>query len=536
MTTPQPFKVLVADDMSDRVTALLRETPGIEVTVKTGMKPAELLAFVAPFHAILVRSSSKITPEVIDAAPELRFLGRAGIGIDNIDVKAASRRGIVVENTPSGNAVTTAEHAICLLCSLVRHIPQATASMRAGKWDKKKFQGTELFEKTLGVVGLGNIGRLVAERATGLKMKVIAFDPFLGEEAAQRVGAELVTLDQLFTRSDFITVHTPLTAETKGLIGAQSIARMKKGVFIVNAARGGIVDEAALLDALKSGHVAGAALDVFAAEPPTGSPLLEQDNVVLTPHLGASTDEAQEKVAVELGEQLVAFVTRGEIKNAVNVAPVSREVLPRLQPYLELAGKLGSLVGQLTRGINEVDVVLTGEVGDLGSKAVAMAALAGVLRPHLDRHVVNEVNAAIVAAERGIKMTQTQRPAGRDYTSAITVIARDRDGKQHLVRGAVFHVGERTEPRIVQVDQYTLEAVPEGRLVIMRNHDRPGVIGAVGTLFGQRGINVARLHLGLDKANDQALALWNVDGEIEDAVLDELRKLPHVVEVLRVSL
>ncbi|HKE19154.1 MAG TPA: phosphoglycerate dehydrogenase, partial [Kofleriaceae bacterium] len=342
------FRVLISDEMSPRAAEILAASPAVEVDVRFGLTAGDLLAAIAGFDGLLVRSRSKATAAVIEAGVRLKIIGRAGIGVDNIDVAAASRRGIIVENAPSGNAVTTAEHALCLLLSLARHIPQATASMKAGKWEKNKFSGTEIMGKTLGVVGLGNIGRIAADRARGLQMKVLAYDPFIGREAAARLGVELVDLDDLLSRADFITIHTPLTAETKGLIGAAALARMKRGALVVNAARGGLVDEEALVAALDSGHIAGAALDVFVEEPPpAGSKLVAHPRVICTPHLGASTEEAQEKVAIEVAEQIVAFAERGEVRNAVNAAALAPEVRDQLAPWLDLCQKLGSLVGQL---------------------------------------------------------------------------------------------------------------------------------------------------------------------------------------------
>jgi len=534
-------RVLVADELSARGVEILQASKKLAVDVKVGMKPAELVAIIGQYDGLVVRSATRVTAEVLEAAARLKIVGRAGIGVDNIDVKAASRRGVIVENTPSGNAVTTAEHAICLLLALARHIPQATASMKAGKWDKKKFQGVELFDKTLGVIGLGNIGRIVSDRARGLKMRVVAYDPFLGAETAKAVGAELVTLDELFARADFISVHTPLSPETRGLVGAAAFAKMKPGVLLVNAARGEIVDEAALLEALESGKVGGAALDVFAKEPvDPASPLVAHPRLVCTPHLGASTEEAQEKVALEVAEQLVAFFERNEVRNAVNIAPVRPEVMPRLLPWLDLAAKLGSLAGQLHPrgpqggGIDELEVEVIGEVAELGATPVARAALAGLLRTFMDLPV-NEVNAPIIAGERGLRVVEVKRHRAVDVANAVTIRTRGASGAR-AVKGTIFHVGDAHEhPRIVQIDEFHLDAAPEGRILVLRNADRPGVIGAVGTLLGARGINVARLHVGLDKKKGAALMLWNVDADL-GPVIDEVRKVPHVESAEQVTL
>jgi D-3-phosphoglycerate dehydrogenase len=532
---PSPLRVLIADDLSPRAVEILSAHPEIAVEVKTGLKGDALKAALAGVHGLAVRSATKVSAEVLDAAPALRIVGRAGIGVDNIDVKAASRRGVIVMNTPSGNAITTAEHALFLLCALARHIPQATASMKGGKWDKKRFQGTELFDKTLGVVGLGNIGRIVADRALGLKMKVIGYDPFLSPEAAERLGVELVSLDDLWRRADMISVHTPLTDETRGLIGASALSKMKRGVLIVNAARGGIVDEAALLGALESGQVAGAALDVFVEEPPpAGHALIQHERVICTPHLGASTEEAQEKVAVEVAEQLVAYLTRGEIKNAVNLPAVAVEHQARLQPYLDLAAKLGLLVGQLARAVESVDIEIVGDIAEIGSKPIAGAALAGLLRPHLDVPV-NAVNARLLATDRGLRVAETVRMHGSNFTSSIGVRVGGKEG-EHSVKGTIFSTGDGPEPRIVRIDRFYLEVVPEGRVLLLRNQDRPGVIGAVGTLLGSRGINVSRMQVGLDKARSEALQLWNIDGDLDVATVDEIRQVPGVTWATVVSL
>jgi D-3-phosphoglycerate dehydrogenase len=530
------FKVLIADDLSPKAVEVLSAHPDVAVEVKQGLKGPQLIEALKGVQGLAVRSATKVTAEVLEGAVDLKIVGRAGIGVDNIDVKAASRRGVIVMNTPSGNAVTTAEHALFLLCSLARHIPQATASMKAGKWDKKRFSGTELFDKTLGVVGLGNIGRIVADRALGLKMKVIAYDPFITAEAAERLGVEVVSLEDLWKRADAISIHTPLTADTKGLVGKDALAKMKEGVLIVNAARGGIVDEAALKDALDSGKVAGAALDVFVEEPPPKDhPLVLHERVICTPHLGASTEEAQEKVAVEVAEQLLAYLTRGEVKNAVNVPQVAAEHMPRLAPYLELASKMGLLLGQLAHGAQSIDIELVGDIADVGHKAIPGAALAGLLRPHLDVPV-NEVNARLLAQERGLRVSETVRSAGStNFTSSVTLSAHTKVGTRSIM-GTVFSTGAGPEPRIVRIDRFFLEMVPEGRHLVLSNADQPGVIGAVGTLLGQRKINVARMQVGLDKQKGEALQLWNVDAPLDDAALEAVRKVPGVASALVVAL
>jgi (S)-sulfolactate dehydrogenase len=537
------FTVLIADELSPRAVEILQSHREIEVRVQTGLKGDALEKALVGVHGLAVRSATKVTAEVLAAAGALRVVGRAGIGVDNIDVKAASRRGVVVMNTPSGNAVTTAEHALCLLLSLARHIPQATASMKSGKWDKKRFEGTELADKTLGVLGLGNIGRIVADRALGLKMRVAAYDPVLGEAAAAKLGVELVTLDEVFRRADFLTVHTPLTAETRGLVGAEAFKKMKDGVLIVNAARGGIVDEAALAEAIRSGKVGGAALDVFTEEPPSKEhpvlgALLALDQVIATPHLGASTEEAQEKVAVEVAEQIAAFLLRGEVKSAVNLPAMSRETQTRLAPWLELGERLGGLASQLATGesggIEAVEVEVAGEIAEVGARPICAAAVAGLLRRHLDVPV-NEVNALLLAGERGIPVKETRRSQTAHFNSSVSLRVQGKSGER-FVKGTIFHTGGAHEARVVQIDRFLLEANPEGRILVLNNTDRPGVIGAVGTLLGGRGINVSRMQVGLDKKAGEALQVWNVDGEVDTATLDSVRALPNVRSATLVNL
>jgi D-3-phosphoglycerate dehydrogenase len=539
----EPFRVLISDSMSPLAAEILAASPAIQVDYRDKLTADEIKSVIDQYDGLIVRSRTQVTAELLAVATRLRIIGRAGIGVDNIDLTEASRRGVLVENTPSGNAVTTAEHALCLLLSLARHIPQASASMRAGKWEKNKFSGHELLGKTLGVVGLGNIGRIVADRARGLKMKVIGHDPFIGSEAAQRLGVELVDFDALCERSDFITVHAPLTNTTRGLIGAKAIARMKSGVLLVNAARGGIVDEAALIDGLESGKIAGAALDVFEQEPPPADhPLLAHPRVIATPHLGASTGEAQEKVAIEIAEQFVAYAERGEVRNAVNMAPMSAEAMVELAPWLGLCERLGSLVGQLAHGglgngkkaIDELTVEVAGDVAQLGATPCAHAALVGLLRTFMD-YPVNGVNAPIIARERGLNVIEIKRDKDIDLTSSIALTARCGDTSLYA-KGTCYHIGQRLAARVVQIDNFLVEAEPSGRLLVVKNQDRPGVIGAVGSRLGARGINVNSLHVGLDRTSGVAVALWNVDAELAAEMVQEINDLPEVTRALVVEL
>jgi len=459
-------------------------------------------------------------------------IGRAGIGVDNIDVPAATRRGIVVMNTPGGNNVTTAEHALTLLLSLARNIPQACASLRAGKWERNKFTGVEVCGKTLGIVGVGNIGSVLADRAQGLKMKVVAYDPYLAPESAARVGIELTNLDDLFARADFISVHTPLTTETRGLIGREAFAKMKKGVRIVNCARGGIVDEAALAEALRAGQIAGAALDVFAEEPPPKDhPLLGLDGVVATPHLGASTDEAQINVAIAIAEQVVDFLTRGEVRAAVNVPNLSAERLAVLRPFLVLAEKVGALQAQMVSGAPlEVDIEGSGDVADHDMKAVTAAVLKGLLSPVMASGV-NYVNAPFIARDRGIRVVESRSSVPSDFLNSMTVRVR-READTTTVAGAVF--GRKTL-RIVRINKFYMEAVPEGHILILNNRDVPGVVGAVGMLLAKHGINIAGIELGRDES-ERAISFFHVDEPVPAPVLNELRHLPAITSAQLVQL
>jgi D-3-phosphoglycerate dehydrogenase len=524
-------KVLVSDKLSDSGLHVLRSATGIETDYRPGLSEQELADVIGEYDALIIRSGSKVTAKVLERAEGLQVIGRAGIGVDNVDVPAASRKGVVVMNTPTGNAVTTAEHAISLLMSLARKIPVATASVKNGKWEKTKFEGTEIAGKTLGIIGMGNIGRIVADRAQGLKMDVIAFDPLLSADRAASLGIELVSLDGLFERADFITIHAPLTPETKNLIGENSIKKMKKGVMIVNAARGGIVDERALANAIAEGHVAGAALDVFVKEPvEADNPLLKLDNVVVTPHLGASTAEAQDRVAKEIAEQVVEYLTQGTIRNAVNVPALPGEAAQKLAPYLTLARKLGKLLGQLEAiDVRELRVICAGEAGEFGVRPVANTALAGYLERFLEGPV-NPISAPYEAKERGIHVIEVREEAPRRYTSSVRVTISGESGL-HTATGTI---GASGQALLVGIDGYELDALLDGRVMLMQNVDRPGVIGAVGTILGKRQINVSRMQVGL--ADGEALALWNVDQEIAEDTLNELRALSNVRSVVLVKM
>jgi D-3-phosphoglycerate dehydrogenase len=530
--TTKIHKVLITDSLAEQGRAVLEAAPDVTVEYRPGLKPDEICKVIGDFDALIVRSGTRATADIIEAGTRLKVIGRAGIGVDNIDVEAASKRGIVVMNTPGGNNVTTAEHTLTLLLAMARNIPQAAASLGSGKWERNKFTGVEVCGKTLGIVGVGNIGSVVADRAQGLKMKVIAYDPYLSADVAARGGIELTTLDGLYARSDFISVHTPLTAETRGLIGREAFAKMKKGVRIVNCARGGIVDEAALAEAIRAGRVAGAAVDVFVEEPPAkDNPLLALESVVATPHLGASTDEAQINVAIAIAEQVVDFLTRGEVRAAVNFPNLSAERLAVLRPFLVLAEKVGSLQAQIGLGAPlEVEIEGSGDVADHDMKALTASVLKGLLSPVMES-VVNYVNAPFIARERGVRVVESRSSVPSDFLNSLAVRVK-RESETTTVAGAVF--GKRTL-RIVRINKFYMEAVPEGYILMLNNRDVPGVVGAVGTLLGKHGINIAGIELGRDESG-RAISFFHVDEPVSSVVLDELRHLPAITSAQLVEL
>ena len=527
------MKILVSDPLAPQGLELFQRAPGFDVDVRLELKPAELIGLIGDYQGLVIRSGTKVTSEVVEAAQNLKVIGRAGVGVENVDVEAASKKGIVVMNTPGGNDVTTAEHTISLMTSLARHIPQAVASLKMGKWTREKFMGVELCNKTLGIIGLGNVGRIVAERALGFRMKVIAHDPFVPTESAARLGVEVVSLDEIYERSDFITVHTPMTNETRGLINSNSFAKMKTGVRIINCARGGIVDEEDLIQALQEGKVAGAALDVFVEEPPPPDhPLLMMDQVITTPHLGASTGEAQLNVAIAVAQQMIDFLSRGIIRYAVNVPSVSPELLSILRPYLTLAEKLGSLQVQMLATLpKEVQIEYGGEVTQYDVAPLTLAVLKGILTPMMESSV-NYVNAPVVARERGIKVIESKSSRAGDFASSITVRVKTKD-KEAEVEGAIFG---SNNPRIVRINNFYFEAIPEGYILILHNKDVPGVVGAIGTLLGEKGINIAGFELGREKVGGMAISLIHVDESIPKKVLDILRHLPNILSAQMVKL
>ena len=516
-------KVLISDKLSPAAADIFRDR-GVDVDVKPGLAPDELAAIIGDYDGLAIRSATKVTEDILAKATNLKVVGRAGIGVDNVDIPAATASGVVVMNTPFGNAITTAEHAITMMLSLARQIPAANDSTQAGKWEKSRFMGTEITGKTLGVIGCGNIGAIVADRAQGLKMKVVAFDPFLTPEHARRIGVEKVELDELLPVADFITLHTPLTDQTRNILSADALNRTKKGVRIVNCARGGLVDELALRAAMESGHVAGAALDVFEVEPARDNPLFGMENFVATPHLGASTTEAQEKVALQIAEQMADYLVKGAVTNALNMASVSAEEAPILGPYMGLGRKLGAFLGQVdSSGLSSISIEFDGKAAGLNPDPVVASTVAGLLGPVMDS--VNMVNAAAIAASNGIAVSTVRHDRRCDYETLLRVTA-IYDGGTRTIAGTLVG-GDKA--RIVEVQDIAIEADFPERLLYLRNYDKPGFIGDLGSLCGRHGINIATFHLGRKEAGGEAIALVEIDQEMDASTMGELRKLDQVV-------
>lgn len=522
-------KVLITDKLSETAVQIFKDR-GLDVTFdpSLGKDPERLLEVIGAYDGLAVRSATKVTSKVIAAADRLKVIGRAGIGVDNIDVKAATAKGIIVMNTPSGNSVTTAEHALSMMMALARQIPQANASTHAGKWEKSKFLGVELFNKTLGVIGCGNIGAIVADRAIGLKMRVIAYDPFLTEERAVALGVEKVELDALLARADFISLHVPLTDKTRNILSAEALAKTKSSVRIINCARGGLIDEEALASALRAGHIAGAALDVFEQEPATDHPLFLFDNVICTPHLGASTGEAQEKVALQIAEQMSDHLLKGAITNAINFPSITPEEAPRLMPYVTLAEQLGSFAGQLTDvAIKGVRLEYCGEAAGLNVKPLTAAALGGLLRPSMPD--VNMVSAAHNAAQRGIAVEEMTCPQHDVYESFVKLTVKT-DSYERSVAGTISVDGR---PRFIQVRDIDMDFALSEHMLFVRNQDKPGFIGNFGTLMGENGVNIATFNLGRETPGGEAVTVVALDDAVSDEVLKQVSQLKHVVRARR---
>ena len=515
-------KVLISDKMSPLAAQIFRER-GVEVDEITGKTKDELIAMIGAYDGLAIRSATKVTKDVLAAATNLKVIGRAGIGVDNVDIPAASAAGVVVMNTPFGNSITTAEHAIALMFALARQLPEADASTQAGKWEKNRFMGVELTSKTLGLIGAGNIGSIVADRALGLKMKVVAYDPFLTPERAVDLGIEKVTLDELLARADFITLHTPLTDQTRNIVSREALAKTKKGVRIINCARGGLIDEAALKEAMDSGHVAGAALDVFVEEPATQSPLFGTPGFISTPHLGASTNEAQVNVALQVAEQMADFLMTGGVTNALNMPSLSAEEAPKLKPYMALAERLGSLVGQLAHdNLTQISIEVEGAAAQLNIKPITGAVLAGLMRRYSD--TVNMVNAPFLARERGLDVREVRHDREGDYQTLVRVSVGTEAGEKS-VAGTLFGQGGA---RLVEIFGIKVEADLAGNMLYIVNEDAPGFIGRLGSTLGEAGINIGTFHLGRRAAGGEAVVLLSLDEAVPEPVLWSLCRLPGV--------
>lgn len=527
------MRVLISDNLAPIGVEILKEA-GLEVDFKTGMSPDEVKAVIGDYEGLIIRSATRVTEDLLESAGRLKVVGRAGIGLDNVDIPAASQKGVVVMNAPDGNATTTAELAISMMMSLSRNIPQATASMKTGKWEKKQFMGRELTGKTFGVIGIGRIGSIAASRAQGLKMKTIAYDPHMPKEVAEKIGVELVSLEELAKRGDFISVHVPLTKETRNLVSSEFFGNMTKDSMFIDCARGGVCDETALYEALKSGVIAGAALDVFSQEPTTleNCPLLGLDNFICTPHLGASTSEAQENVAVAIAEQVADYLNKGTVTNAVNVPSVSDDVLAQVGPYITLGEMLGNMHMQMARGgVQEVSLEYGGALADLNVSSITVAFLKGLFSPIL-KDAVNYVNAPIIARDRGIKIIESRTDLTHDFinTLSIKVIT---DAGENVLVGTVFG---KNEPRLVRLNAFRLEALPSGPMLLVFNNDVPGVIGALGSELGRNNVNISRMTVGREVESKQNIILIGTDQLITKEIVAKVSALENINDALAFDL
>lgn len=530
------YRVLVSDNLHQQGIELFASRPGFYVEVCTGLSSDALKEAIGTFHALIIRSATKVTAEVLAAATDLKVIGRAGTGLDNVDVNEATRRGVVVMNTPGGNSVAAAEHTIALIMAAHRHIPAANASMKAGKWEKKSFQGREMAGRTLGVIGLGKIGTLVGQRAVrGLKMKVLGYDPVTTSEVAAQAGVTLTTLEDMFRRSDVITVHTPLNEETRNLIDSSAFSVMKDGVMIINCARGGIIDEQALLDGLESGKVSAAALDVFAVTPPGDHPLVRHPRVIATPHVGASTGEAQLNVAVAVARQVIDYLEKGTVRNAVNVPAIDMTLGHRIGPYIELADKLAQfLSGLAPAGVTELSIEYLGEIAFWDTKPMSNAALVGLLK-RFEGMDVNQVNAPVIAEDRGIRVLATTMKERSEHGSSLRIGIRCADGTFLSVQGALIQrIG--FEPRIIGIDEFVTEAVPAGAMLIVTNRDIPGMIAGVSGALAAGGINIAQMNLSRECRGGRAMSILNLDNPAEEATLEAIRRIPGILAAKQVLL
>jgi len=528
-----PYKILISDSLSKEAIEILEKEKDLKVDVNTKLTPEGLKKAIKDYDALLVRSSTKVTKDVIDSGDKLKIVGRAGVGLDNVDVDAASKKGVIVVNTPGGNTISTAEHTFSMMLALSRTIPQADLSMKKGEWERKKFMGVELYGKVLGIVGLGRIGTEVAKRAMSFEMRVVAYDPYLSFERAKELGIESVDLNNLFKQADYITVHTPLTDETKHIISDKQFEMMKKGVRIINCARGGIVDEEALIKAIESGKVAGAALDVYEEEPPKkDSKLLKSDKVVLTPHLGASTEEAQVNVAIDIANTVRDMLLGRCVRNAVNMPCVDPEVFKVIEPYLNLSEKIGSIITQIVEGhIKKVKIRYVGDILKYDLSPFTVSVMKGMLTPIL-QETVNFVNSLVIAKERGITVVESKTAEIQDFASLIIVEA-ETDKSKSLVAGTLF---TKVDPRIVKINEFWVDCTPEGNMLAVFNRDVPGIIGAIGTIFGKNNINIASVSFGRDVKGGNAVSVWNVDSDVQKKVLDDIKRAKNIQEVKLIKL
>ena len=521
------MKVLVSDTMGEAGLEIFKNQEGIELDVKTGLTPEELKEIIGQYDALAIRSATKVTKEILEAATNLKVVARAGIGLDNVDIDEATKHGVAIMNTPGGNTITTAEHAIAMMMAMTRNIPRGTQSMKEGRWEKKLLQGHEINNKIFGVVGFGNIGSIVASLAKGLKMKVIVFDPYISQEHIEKAGFEYVTLDQLYERADYNTIHVPKMESTIDLLDAQAFAKMKDGVMVINCARGGIINEDALYDAIKSGKVAGAALDVFATEPPGSHPLLTLDQVITTPHLGASTAEAQTNVAVAAANQIIAYLLHDTVINAVNVPSVTGEVLKQLKPFLYLIEKMGVMSAQITKGgVKEINIEYIGQFPDLDLKPITISGIKGLLSQFV-KHEVNSMNAISLAMESGIKITESTSKEAGNFLNLIrmTIVS---DSETNILEGTIFG---KDDARIVRINKFRLEVIPEGFLSLIHNLDKPGSIGQMGMTLGKHNINISRMMVGREDDGDRNIIFLRTDTPVPPEVVKEIADLELVISM-----
>ncbi len=526
------FRVLISDSLSKEAIDILEKEKEFKVDVNTKFTPEELKKAIKDYDALVVRSGTKVTKDVLSFADKLKIIGRAGVGLDNVDVDAASKKGIIVVNTPGGNTISTAEHTFSMILALSRNIPQADFSTKKGEWERKKFMGVELYGKTLGIIGLGRIGTEVAKRALSFEMKVLAYDPYLSAEKTKELGIEPVGLKTLLKESDYITVHTPLTDDTKHIISEKEFAIMKKAVRVINCARGGIIDEEALVKAIEAGHVAGAALDVYENEPPKNPRLLKLDKIVLTPHLGASTEEAQVNVAIDIANTVRDYLLGRGVRNAVNVPCVEPEIYKVIEPYLKLAENIGAMQAQLVDShLNKVRIRYVGDILKYDLAPFTVSIMKGMLTPIL-QETVNYVNSLVIAKERGISIIESKTAEIQDFASLIAVEVQT-DKQKSSICGTLF---TKVDPRIVKINEFYVDCVPEGNMLVVFNKDVPGIIGQIGTIFGKNNINVASVSFGREEKGGRAVSVWNVDSDVSKKVLDEIRSAKNVQEVKLVKL